>query len=300
MATALCDRRTTACGSCRLLPALSDLWKHDLNSAGNRPCQTHDVPHLPAGGDSTVAPLHHAVKLDTEALGELLPRQTGELCEPLQPLAEVFREGRRAATPILFLLFIVLPPFYPYPPVPAGHTHPRQMAACGHIPGRGAHEPLLPAVVALQYRSVTQLRDTPLVCKPTDQPGRVRRYSASGKQSVHQAINPVAVSATSRSGRPTGFARPKPVDGGICDNRTPAPTAFPLYVPPDRHSPAAISGVTDLPVPHHRQGPQCQRGAANKRFLPSDDDISNLLSLPRRILSIENTNNSSHVAGSGG
>ena len=54
-----------------------------------------DVPHLSAGGNLTPAPLHHAVTLDAEALGELLPRQTGELYEPLQPVAEVLREEFR-------------------------------------------------------------------------------------------------------------------------------------------------------------------------------------------------------------
>ena len=71
------------------------LWKHDLDSAGDRPRQTHDVPHLASGGDSTLAPLDHAVLIDAEALGELSPRQIGDLGEPLQPLAEVLRENLR-------------------------------------------------------------------------------------------------------------------------------------------------------------------------------------------------------------
>ena len=40
--------------------------------------------------------------LDAEALGELLPRQTGEFYEPLQPLAEVLREELRVRAFSLF------------------------------------------------------------------------------------------------------------------------------------------------------------------------------------------------------
>ena len=42
------------------------LWKHDLDSAGDRPRQTHDVPHLAAGGDSTLAPLDRAVAIGVD------------------------------------------------------------------------------------------------------------------------------------------------------------------------------------------------------------------------------------------
>ena len=71
----------------------------------------HDVPHLSTGGDRTLAPLHHTVITDAESLGEFLPRQAGELPEPLQPLPEILREelGVGVLCP-RSLASIVLPP----------------------------------------------------------------------------------------------------------------------------------------------------------------------------------------------
>ena len=60
------------------------------------------MPHLPAGEDRTIEPLGHALLVDAQALGELLPRQTCKFDQPLQALAEVLREGRGATVLLPF------------------------------------------------------------------------------------------------------------------------------------------------------------------------------------------------------
>ena len=71
------------------------LRKYYLCPAGNLQRQTYDVPHFAARGHLASSPLGHAVALDVKALGELLPRQAGELHEPRQPFAEVLWEQLR-------------------------------------------------------------------------------------------------------------------------------------------------------------------------------------------------------------
>ena len=52
------------------------------------------------------------VIIGAESLGEFLPRQAGELPEPLQPLAEIFREELRVR--VLYLLTCLHSPTFPF------------------------------------------------------------------------------------------------------------------------------------------------------------------------------------------
>ena len=70
----------------------------------------HDAPHLSASPDRPRTPFRHAVVLDAEAVGELLPRQPQELCEPLQPLPKVLREELRVRAVRLRESIVLLPP----------------------------------------------------------------------------------------------------------------------------------------------------------------------------------------------
>ena len=62
----------------------SGLWEHDLDSAGDRQRQTHNVPHISAGGYRTIAPLHYPVIIDAELPGEL-PHDSPESSESRSP-----------------------------------------------------------------------------------------------------------------------------------------------------------------------------------------------------------------------
>ena len=55
--------------------------------------------HLSTSRDSPRTPFRHAVALDAEVLGELLPRYP-QFCEPLQPLPEVLREDLQVRAPL--------------------------------------------------------------------------------------------------------------------------------------------------------------------------------------------------------
>ena len=156
-----------------MLRAPAGLRHDDLQAAGDRPRQPGDMPHLPAGEDRTFEPLGHAVVINAKALGELLPRQTGKLD---QPLPEVLREELRVRTFLPFLLV--------HSPTSLLSVH---APCCGAVPKR-----LLPPVVATHFRDVAASQAIRVVCQPTAQLGRACRHCTRCKQPGHQAVNLVA------------------------------------------------------------------------------------------------------------
>ena len=108
-------------------PCPGRLRQDDRHAAGDRLRQPGQMPHFPAGQLRAFEPLGHAVIVDAQAFGELLPRQTGKLNQPVQPLAEVLREEIQVGPSSRSLSSIVIPAHCPYTPVHGGVPYPVEL-----------------------------------------------------------------------------------------------------------------------------------------------------------------------------